>query len=221
MGLIVILEQVTTADLSSNQFSGNIPPDIANCAYLNVLNLDNNNLEGEIPSRIGSLPRLMVFNDVADNNLTGPLPSFVSVQITADSFANNPGLCGKPLKECDDSEDSWIWEHIDHASFIEAFVVGWVLFFTLFLVLRLFKFPTKAINMIFSLNVWKLRSKEHLSPRSDSPGGRGIKQPPEDFSFDISLIAFKFLFQDADLCENPHRQDNHPRGGKLRHNRQR
>ncbi|KAH0705087.1 hypothetical protein KY290_009782 [Solanum tuberosum] len=147
----MIVKYVTRLDLSNNTFSGNIPPDLANCAFINFLMLGNNNLEGEIPSRIGSLPRLMTFS-VANNHLTGPVPSFVSEQITAKSFANNPELCGKPLKECEDSEDSWIWEHIDRASFIEAFVFGW------------------AINKIFSPNIWKLRSKEHSSPGSDPPG---------------------------------------------------
>ncbi|KAK4354855.1 hypothetical protein RND71_027049 [Anisodus tanguticus] len=162
----VIVEHVTTLYLSFNQFSGNIPPDVANCAYLNFLNLDNNNLEGEIPSRIGYLLRLKTFS-VANNYLTGPVPSFVSEQITAESFANNDELCGKPFKGC---EDSWIWKHIDRASFIKAFVIGWVLFFTSVLVFRLFEFPTKAINKIVSLSMWKLRSKEHSSPESDSPG---------------------------------------------------
>ncbi|XP_059286731.1 probably inactive leucine-rich repeat receptor-like protein kinase At5g48380 [Lycium ferocissimum] len=168
----VIVEHVTTLDLGSNLFSGNIPPDIANCAYLNFLMLDNNNLRGEIPRRIGSLPRLEIFS-VANNYLTGSVPSFVNVQITADSFANNSRLCGKPLKECEyseDFEDSWIWKHIDYASFIQAFVVGLVLFYALVLVFCLFQFPTKAINKIVSLNKSKLRRKEHLSPRSDSPG---------------------------------------------------
>lgn len=162
----VIVDYVTTLDLSNNTFSGNIPPDIANCAYLNVLRLDNNNLEGEIPSRIGSLFRLRTFS-VANNYLTGAVPSFVNEQITAKSFENNPELCGKPLKGC---ENSWIWKHIDRASFIKAFVVGWILFFTLALVLRLFQFPSKVINKIASLNKWKLRAKEYLTSGNDSPG---------------------------------------------------
>ncbi|XP_055813098.1 probably inactive leucine-rich repeat receptor-like protein kinase At5g48380 [Solanum dulcamara] len=159
----VILKYDTILDLSYNTFSGYIPPDIANCAYLNVLKLDNNNLEGEIPRRIGYLPRLNTFS-VANNYLTGPVPSFVSEQITAESFANNPELCGKPLKGC---EDSWIWKHIDRDSFIKAFVIGGVFFFTLVLVLCLFKFPTKAINKIVSLDIWKLRKKEHLTSGSE------------------------------------------------------
>ncbi|KAG5573731.1 hypothetical protein H5410_063497 [Solanum commersonii] len=158
-----IVEHVTILDLSNNTFSGDIPPDIANCQYLNGLKLDNNYLEGEIPSRIGYLPRLKTFS-VANNYLTGPVPLFYSKNITAESFENNSELCGNPLKGC---EDYRIWKHVDRASFIKAFVTGWVLLFTLVLVLCLFKFPAKAINKIVSLNIWKLRKKEHLTSGSE------------------------------------------------------
>ncbi|PHU01498.1 hypothetical protein BC332_31285 [Capsicum chinense] len=160
-----ILEHVTSLDLSNNTFSGYIPPDIANCQYINVLKLNDNDLEGEIPSSIGDLPRLKTFS-VASNYLNGLVPSFVYKNFAAESFANNPELCGKPLKGC---EDSWTWKHIDRASFIKAFVTGWVLFFTLVLVLCSSRLRTKTINkIIVLLNIWKLmRRKKHLTSGSD------------------------------------------------------
>ncbi|PHT33080.1 hypothetical protein CQW23_29417 [Capsicum baccatum] len=156
-----IVAFVTLLDLSNNALSGDIPPDIANCQYINVLKLNDNDLEGEIPSSIGYLPRLKTFS-VANNHLTGLVPAFVSEQIfiTAENFAHNSELCGKPLKGC---EDSWIWKHIDRASFIKAFVTGWVLFFTLGLVLCLFLFPGNSINKIVSLDTWKLTSRKRRS----------------------------------------------------------
>lgn len=159
-----ILEHVTILDLSKNTFSGDIPPDIANCQYLNVLKLDDNYLEGEIPSGIGYLFRLKTFS-VASNYLIGTVPLFVRGDFSDESFANNSELCGKPLKVCE--EVSWMWKHIDRDSFIKAFVIGWVLFFTLVLVLRLFKLPTKAIDKIVSLNKWKLRSKKRTNSGSE------------------------------------------------------
>lgn len=40
--------------------------------------------------------------------------------------------------------------------------------------------------------------------------------------FIVFLMKFVFFnVTDADLCENPHRKDHHPRGGELRHHRQR
>nr|XP_016447656.1 PREDICTED: probably inactive leucine-rich repeat receptor-like protein kinase At5g48380 [Nicotiana tabacum] len=176
----------------------------ANCAYLNVLRLDNNNLEGEIPSRIGLLLCLKTFS-VANNNLTGLVPSFVSEQITADSFANNPGLCGKPLNGCEDSEDSWIWKHIDCSSFITAFVVGWVFFSTSVLVLCLFQFPSKAINKIVSFNKWKLRSKEHSSPGSDSPSEEELSSQQKILRLEkfVTRMSFKELaITTSDFCED-------------------
>lgn len=159
-----IIGYVVLLDLSNNMFSGDIPPSIANCSFLNALKLDNNNLEGEIPSGIGYLSRLKTFS-VASNYLIGTVPLFVSVDFPKESFANNSELCGKPLKACE--EVSWMWKHIDPASFIKAFVVAWVLFFTLVLVLCLYKFPTKAFNKIVSLNKWKLRSKKRTNSGSE------------------------------------------------------
>ena len=95
-----IIQFVTTLDLSSNNFSGEIPVSLANCTYLNVLKLDHNRLTGQIPAELSLLTRLKQFS-VANNLLTGPVPYFgPNSSITADSYANNPGLCGFPLDPC-------------------------------------------------------------------------------------------------------------------------
>ncbi|XVF32014.1 hypothetical protein REPUB_Repub17cG0044900 [Reevesia pubescens] len=93
-----ILPFVTSLDLSSNSFSGDIPPNLANCSFLNILKLDHNNLTGQIPAELSLLGRIKTFS-VANNLLTGPIPNF-PVSLSADSFGNNPGLCGKPLDLC-------------------------------------------------------------------------------------------------------------------------
>ncbi|KAL5990762.1 hypothetical protein ACLOJK_011666 [Asimina triloba] len=68
------LPRLTALNLSFNSFSGKIPPDIANCRSLSALNLDHNSLSGQIPS------------------FTFPLaPS---------QFSNNMGLCEAPLEKC-------------------------------------------------------------------------------------------------------------------------
>ncbi|KAB5532301.1 hypothetical protein DKX38_018971 [Salix brachista] len=90
----------TSLNLSSNNFSGEIPSSLANCSFLNVLELDHNQLTGQIPGQIGFLNRLKTFS-VANNRLSGRIPSsFNSSIFTKESFANNPGLCGKPLSPC-------------------------------------------------------------------------------------------------------------------------
>uniref|UniRef100_A0A5B7BYM0 Protein kinase domain-containing protein n=1 Tax=Davidia involucrata TaxID=16924 RepID=A0A5B7BYM0_DAVIN len=90
---------VTTLDLSSNSFSGEIPLSLANCTYLNVLKLDHNRLTGNIPLQLGLLNRIKTFS-VANNLLSGQVPQFFNSTITSESYANNPGLCGKPLDPC-------------------------------------------------------------------------------------------------------------------------
>ncbi|KAF3619847.1 putative d-3-phosphoglycerate dehydrogenase, chloroplastic-like [Capsicum annuum] len=76
-----------------------IPVSLANCHFLNNLKLENNKLEGQIPPGIGLLGRLKTFN-VANNMLTGPVPRFINANFPAESYANNPGLCGEPLEPC-------------------------------------------------------------------------------------------------------------------------
>ncbi|PQM33480.1 putative inactive leucine-rich repeat receptor-like protein kinase [Prunus yedoensis var. nudiflora] len=96
-----ILTFVTSLDLSSNSFSGPIPAKLFNCSYMNVLKLDNNQFSGNIPAEANQLTRLRTFS-VANNLLSGQVPPFSenNASITADSYANNPGLCGYPLKPC-------------------------------------------------------------------------------------------------------------------------
>lgn len=92
------IEYVTNLDLSDNDFSGPIPESLANCSFLNDVILDHNQFSGQIPLNLGGLSRIKRFS-VANNNLSGQVPSF-KVQITKDSYANNPGLCGGPLDAC-------------------------------------------------------------------------------------------------------------------------
>ncbi|GFP98714.1 probably inactive leucine-rich repeat receptor-like protein kinase at5g48380 [Phtheirospermum japonicum] len=96
-----IIGFVTNLDLSSNRFSGEIPVDLANCSFLNTLKLDNNQLTGHIPLQIGQLGRMKTFS-VSNNQLSGQVPQFsnATINIGADSYANNAGLCGTPLPLC-------------------------------------------------------------------------------------------------------------------------
>ncbi|XP_055824219.1 probably inactive leucine-rich repeat receptor-like protein kinase At5g48380 [Solanum dulcamara] len=138
VGFVVIF------DISSNKFSGVIPNDISNCSFLNTLKLDNNNLEGPIPSEIGSLHRLRTFS-VANNMLTGEVPRFVNDAFSAETYVNNQGLCGGPLKAC-------VLEHVSnsHVLFVSGFVTGWLLFTLLGIYLFFFGLPgvTKMLLLI-------------------------------------------------------------------------
>ncbi|KAF8005680.1 hypothetical protein BT93_K0074 [Corymbia citriodora subsp. variegata] len=95
-----IIKFVTSFDLSSNSFSGPIPASLSNCTYLNSLRLDHNQFSGQIPPELTLLGRLKAFS-VASNLLTGPVPPFgPNASVSADDYANNPGLCGGPLSPC-------------------------------------------------------------------------------------------------------------------------
>ncbi|KAF8033044.1 hypothetical protein BT93_D1817 [Corymbia citriodora subsp. variegata] len=60
-------------DFSCNQFSGEIPPEIAILQDMLVLNLSHNNLTGQIPTSLSSLTKIESI-DLSYNNLTGPIP---------------------------------------------------------------------------------------------------------------------------------------------------
>ena len=64
---------VVSLDLSENDLSGPIPPELGNATSLTTLDLGYNNLFGPIPREIGNLPGLrrlfLIYND-----LTGPIP---------------------------------------------------------------------------------------------------------------------------------------------------
>ena len=64
-------------DLSSNRFSGEIPPSLSNISYLSYLNLSHNNLSGRIPSG-SQLDTLYLEHP--------------------DMYSGNNGLCGPPLR---------------------------------------------------------------------------------------------------------------------------
>ncbi|KAK4838525.1 hypothetical protein QYF36_014463 [Acer negundo] len=72
-----IVEFLTILDLSSNNFSRNIPKGLANITYLNSLKLDHNQLTGQIPVELGQLGRIKSFS-ASNNHLSGLIPMFVN-----------------------------------------------------------------------------------------------------------------------------------------------
>jgi len=64
----------TDFDISNNQLTGSIPPEIWNLTNLTELYLGSNQLTGSIPSEIGNLTNLTNL-DLGDNQFTGSIPS--------------------------------------------------------------------------------------------------------------------------------------------------
>ncbi|KAK7858042.1 putativeinactive leucine-rich repeat receptor-like protein kinase [Quercus suber] len=112
------LPYVIVLDLSRNNFSSEIPTNIANCVYLNSLKLDHNRLTGQIPQQLGQLTRIKTFT-VANNFLSGLVPNFAIASVSKESYVNNSGLCGGPLEPCKE-----LGRKLDE-TFKSGFIVGY------------------------------------------------------------------------------------------------
>ncbi|XP_019443251.1 PREDICTED: probable leucine-rich repeat receptor-like protein kinase At1g68400 [Lupinus angustifolius] len=89
---LMFLEQVI---LSNNHFSGPIPLDYVELPILEVLELQENYLDWQIPPF--DQPSLTSFN-VSYNHLVGPIPeTSVFQRFRKSSFDNNSDICGIPL----------------------------------------------------------------------------------------------------------------------------
>ncbi|KAF7827789.1 putative leucine-rich repeat receptor-like protein kinase [Senna tora] len=87
-------------DLSHNNLSGEIPATVNHLAHVLTLRLDGNRFSGDIPSL--NLPNLREFN-VSGNGLSGEIPESLS-GFPESCFAQNPFLCGAPMKKCTEVE---------------------------------------------------------------------------------------------------------------------
>ncbi|KAL0807350.1 hypothetical protein Bca101_099842 [Brassica carinata] len=92
------LPYVVTLDLSGNKLSGSIPSQIADCKFLNGLALNENKLTGPVPFQLTRLDRLQRLS-LSDNDLSGSIPADLS-RFGENGFTGNNGLCGKPLSSC-------------------------------------------------------------------------------------------------------------------------
>ncbi|XP_071722163.1 receptor-like protein 6 [Rutidosis leptorrhynchoides] len=120
-----ILGYLNVIDLSSNNFTGEIPNSVGSLTELHMLNLSNNALTGSIPLSLANLTELesldlssnklsgmippalaqlnfLAFFNVSDNHLSGPIPQVNQFHtFENDSYERNLGLCGVPLtKKC-------------------------------------------------------------------------------------------------------------------------
>ncbi|XP_065041652.1 receptor-like protein EIX2 [Musa acuminata AAA Group] len=146
-----ILRFVKSIDLSNNDLSGVIPPEIGSLFALQTLNLSRNSFEGMIPKTMGAMKSLetldLSFNKLSGvipqsfsalnslshlnlsyNNLSGAIPSGNQLQTLDDAsiYIGNVHLCGPPVtKSCsDDPNVDSTEEEYEQGSHVLSFYFG-------------------------------------------------------------------------------------------------
>ncbi|CAL5440283.1 unnamed protein product [Camellia sinensis] len=184
-----LIPKITALDLSSNNFNGEIPPTIADLSYLNVLKLDSNQLTGHIPAEIGLLDRIKTAS-FTNNHLSGPVPRYINYQISADSYANNPGLCGVPLPPCRTHKKNINYQAFfnRNAFFISGFAVGWSLSTVIVFALALFYLPViPLLKKIVSIR--SSRRRKRTKKRKNQVLVQRTQSPTTKITSEVSKIS--------------------------------
>ena len=71
--------------------------------------------------------------NVSNNMLSGAVPDFGNSSFQADSFANNEGLCGRPLKPCKTPKRGLKFDFSFKGGFVVGYVVSTVSAMTIFM----------------------------------------------------------------------------------------
>lgn len=98
------LEYIEIIMFRSNLIIGNIPSEIFNLSNLTYLNLMENQLSGEIPSETGNLVNLN-YLILSSNQLSGVIPEEICNQGDSTPSVGNNKLCTTPYPSCISQDD--------------------------------------------------------------------------------------------------------------------
>jgi LRR receptor-like serine/threonine-protein kinase FLS2 len=88
------LAALKTLSLSTNHFSGPIPPELTSASSLETLDLGHNNLTGSLPSSIGNLLNIQTLS-FSENHLSGPFPAEMASLLSLETLdLSNNNLTG-------------------------------------------------------------------------------------------------------------------------------
>ncbi|KAJ0729997.1 putative non-specific serine/threonine protein kinase [Helianthus annuus] len=93
---LMALQELISLNLSRNQLTGNIPDKIGDMKALESFDLSLNRLSGELPMSLSKLNFISIFN-VSYNKFTGRVPTSTQIQSLNESNFIGNKLCGAPL----------------------------------------------------------------------------------------------------------------------------
>ncbi|KAJ0909735.1 putative non-specific serine/threonine protein kinase [Helianthus annuus] len=93
---LMALRELISLNLSRNQLTGNIPDKIGDMKALESFDLSLNKLSGELPMSLSKLTFISIFN-VSYNNFKGRVPTSTQIQSLDESNFIGNKLCGAPL----------------------------------------------------------------------------------------------------------------------------